>query len=208
MPCAIHFSGNTDATFCIQAGRSLNTKNTPEMNCSTRTIGRHDGARGLRPSAGPSENATPQTRPGRRCRARTPTRSVSPAPAVVRQSGRRTGSAASRQQQRGLHERGDQHLADLAEEERRRRQRRAAQPLEAAVVALDGDRDREVWKLDSMMPVATHPGQEVLRERDPGGGATSAPSCPNTVAKIASMMIGYAKMKTTASRSRKNCCTS
>ena len=38
-PCAIHLSGKTAATVCIQVGISLNWKKTPEMNCSTRAIG-------------------------------------------------------------------------------------------------------------------------------------------------------------------------
>ena len=58
------------------------------------------------------------------------------------------------------------------------------------------------------MPVATIPGRKYCANGMPGGGPTVAPSCPNTVAKMASMMIGYAKMKTTASRSRKNVRTS
>jgi hypothetical protein len=45
-----------------------------------------------------------------------------------------------------------------------------------------------LWKLDSMMPVATMPGRKYWANGVPG--ATSAPSCPNTVAKIASMITG------------------
>ena len=59
-----------------------------------------------------------------------------------------------------------------------------------------------------MMPVASMPGRKYCANGIPAPGPTVAPSCPNTVAKMPSMMIGYAKMKTTASRSRKNVRTS
>ncbi len=39
MPWVIHRSGKTDAAVCIHPGRSENTKYTPDMNCSTITIG-------------------------------------------------------------------------------------------------------------------------------------------------------------------------
>ena len=39
MACVSHFSGNNDANVCIHCGRSLKTKKTPEVNCSTRTTG-------------------------------------------------------------------------------------------------------------------------------------------------------------------------
>ena len=60
MPCASHFSGNTDATFWSQLGRSLKTKNTPEMNWSTIN-GPTTTADALFADFGTDENAMPST---------------------------------------------------------------------------------------------------------------------------------------------------
>ena len=129
----------------------------------------HDRASRRRSRTSPSGGPTRTRRRRacrRRCPARTPTR-TSPRPSPSSAAATPKQQRRRRQQQRGLDERGHQHLADLAEEERGRRQRRAAQALEAAVVALDRDGDREVLEAREHDAGRQHAGQEVLRERDP-----------------------------------------
>ena len=58
IPWVIHFKGNIAATCCIQAGKSVKTKNTPLKNCKTITTG-DTTADAPRPLLGITENAMP-----------------------------------------------------------------------------------------------------------------------------------------------------
>jgi len=62
MPWAIHLSGKTEATCCIQVGSWSNAKKTPEMNCRIRTTG-FTTALAARPERGTDENPMPHTHP-------------------------------------------------------------------------------------------------------------------------------------------------
>ncbi len=168
MPWAIHFSGNRLRPDCIQVGSWSNWKNTPEMNCSTSTTG-VTIADALFPLRGTEENATPQTAPEAVPSTNTQANVHQRAASVGRSTPNSRGRDA--EQQHHLHEAGHQHRADLAEEVRRRRHRGAAQPLQAALVALDGDRQGQVLEARQQHAGRDHAGQEVLRERDARVGA-------------------------------------
>jgi hypothetical protein len=196
MPCAIHFSGNTEATSCIHVGSWSYWKNTPETNCSTSTIGTTT-ALADRPDLGTEENATPHTDPVAVPSTNTHAK-VSHRPASL-------GSGTS-------HSRAAAPISnavcsravtstcptlprkyDAAGSGVPRRRLRAPSSRSTATNVA------RFWKLDSITPVATMPGRKYWAKLT---GPTVPPSRPNTVAKMPSITTGYRKMNATASRSR------
>ncbi len=163
-PWHIHLSGNSAATCCIQVGRSVKTKNTPEMNWSTRATG-VTTAEPLRAVRASDEIAMPH-----RVHAVTPSTATQPKVSHFA-GGARQVEVEQRhrdgQQQRGLGDADRHHHDHLAGEPDPLRHRRAPVALEHAPVPLDRDPDAQVLEAHRHQAGRDHAGDEVLGELHP-----------------------------------------
>ena len=197
MPWHIHLSGNSAAMLCIHPGSSVNTKNTPEMNCSTSATG-VTTAGALRPVRASDENAMPHS-----VHAVMPSR---PTQANVSHLRRCLGSetpkngTATRQQHDRLGDRDRQHHADLADEVDRR-------GIGVPRNRLSTPRSRSIgiWMASAWKPVVIRP-EAIMPVTKYWVNLTPPPRSPLKIdPKITIMMTGKAIVNMTCSRLRRNC---